>query len=123
MKRQPDFDALVQESIDSLPARFRKALKNLSIVVEDSPSPELLDEFGFDFDETLLGLYVGVPLPERGFAGDPYLPDQIFIFRDPLESMCHTRKELREQIRITLIHEIAHYFGFDEDYLSQLGLD
>jgi predicted Zn-dependent protease with MMP-like domain len=117
-----DFNEIVQQSIDSLPVKFRKALKNLSIVVEDSPAPELLAEFGFEPDETLLGLYVGVPLPDRAFADEPYLPDQIFIFRAPLEKMCRTSAELRKQIRITLIHEIAHYFGFDEDHLDRLGL-
>ncbi len=118
-----NFDELVQQAIADLPARFRKALRNLSIVVEDRPDPGLLEELEQDTDESLLGLYIGVPLPERTFGEDPYLPDQIFLFRHALERMCRTPDELREQIRITLIHEVAHYFGFDEDHLEELGLD
>ena len=121
--KRKHFDELLQKAIADIPARFRKALKNLSIVVEDWPDHELLQELEHDPDEALLGLYVGVPLPERSFGEEPYEPDQIFLFRHPLEKMCRTPGELQEQIRITLIHELAHYFGFDEDYLEELGLD
>jgi len=116
------FERLVEQAIDQLPKRFRTAIRNLSIMVEDEPNPNLLRELGHDPDELLFGLYIGVPLPERSFAEEPDLPDQILIFRRPLENVCRNPEELREQIRITLVHELAHYFGFDENYLQKLGL-
>lgn len=116
-------EQLVEEVIEMLPKRLRDAVRNLGVIVEEEPSDDLLLELGHDPNEHLLGLYVGVPLPERTFGEDPYLPDQILIFRKPLERICRNRQELREQIRITVIHELAHYFGFDEDHLRELGLD
>ncbi len=118
-----DFEQLVEEVIDELRHWFGNAIRNLVVFVEDEPSDELLLELRHDPSEYLLGLYVGVPLPERTFGEEPYLSDQIFVFRKPLERMCQNRQELREQIRITVIHELAHYFGFDEDYLRELELD
>ena len=106
-----------------LPERFREAARNIQILVEDEPSPEILAETEDDSDEPLLGLYVGTPLPERSFGEIPALPDRIYIFRGPLERMSHGRKELREQIRITVLHELAHYFGLDDDHLLELGYD
>ena len=98
-------------------------MTNLTITVQDRPAAEHLRGFGHKAGDSLLGLYIGVPLPERAFGEVPYEPDQILIFRQPLERMCGSAGELREQIRITLIHELAHYFGFDEEYLRELGLD
>ncbi len=118
-----NFEQLVEEVIEELPKRLRNAVRNLGILVEEEPSDDLLLELGHNPNEHLLGLYVGVPLPERTFGEEPYLPDQILIFRKPLEHICRNPRELREQIRITLIHELAHYFGFDEDHLQKLGLD
>ncbi len=118
-----NFEQVVEEVIEELPKRLRNAVRNLGVLVEEEPSDDLLLELGHDPNEHLLGLYVGVPLPERTFGEEPYLPDQILIFRKPLEHICQNRRELREQIRITVIHELAHYFGFDEDHLQRLGLD
>lgn len=118
-----NFEQLVAEVIAELPKRLRSTVRNLGVIVEEEPSDDLLLELGHDPSEHLLGLYMGVPLPERTFGEEPYLPDQILIFRKPLERMCQNRQELREQIRITVIHELAHYFGFDEDHLRGLGLD
>lgn len=116
------FEEIVEKAVKDFPLRLRKAVRNLEIIVEDEPSADLLSELGHDPKQPLLGLYVGVPLPERSLGEEPYLPDQILIFRKPLERMCRNTKELREQIRITIVHELAHYFGFDEDYLEELGL-
>ncbi|NIR50647.1 metallopeptidase family protein [candidate division KSB1 bacterium] len=121
--KQAEFEKIVDEEIARLPRRFRKAIRNMSIVVEDEPDAELLADFGHDTETNLLGLYVGVPLPERAFGEEPYLPDQIFLFRRPLQRLSRTTAELRKQIRTTLIHELAHYFGFDDDYLTEIGLD
>ena len=118
-----NFEQVVEEVIEELPKRLRNAVRNLGVLVEEEPSDDLLLELRHDPNEHLLGLYVGVPLPERTFGEEPYLPDQILIFRKPLEHICQNRRELREQIRITVIHELAHYFGFDEDHLQRLGLD
>ncbi|GIX47165.1 MAG: hypothetical protein KatS3mg131_1376 [Candidatus Tectimicrobiota bacterium] len=79
----------------------------MSILIEDDPSPELLAELGYAPDEPLFGLYVGVPLPQRTFGEAPPLPDHILLFRRPLQRACRTRQALREQIRITVLHELG----------------
>ncbi len=117
------FERRVEEIIDRLPERFREAARNINIIVEDEPPPELLPDVDDDSGEPLLGLYVGTPLPERSFGAVPALPDCIYIFRRPLERSSRRRGELSEQIRITVLHELAHYFGFDDEYLMDVGYD
>jgi predicted Zn-dependent protease with MMP-like domain len=117
------FERRVEEVIDRLPERFREAARNINIIVEDEPSPEILADVDDDSDEPLLGLYVGTPLTERSFGEVPALPDRIYIFRGPLERSSRSRRELSEQIRITVLHELAHYFGFDDEYLFDVGYD
>jgi len=102
----------VQAALDVLPPHIADALENVAVVVEDE-NPE---------DPDLLGLYHGVPLPERGdMAGS--LPDKISIYRIPLEESFPDPEVLREEIRITVLHELAHYFGLDEDRIAELGYD
>lgn len=117
------FARRVEQVIDRLPEKFREAARNINFIIEDEPSEEHLAEAGDESDEPLLGLYLGVPLPERTFDEVPDLPDRIYIFRGPLERMCGSRSELNEQIRITVLHELAHFFGFDEDDLLERGYD
>ncbi len=106
------FDDHVRPALDELPPELAAALTNVAVVVEDE-NPE---------DPDLFGLYHGVPLPERGdMAGMP--PDTISIYRIPLEESFPDPEELREEIRITVLHELAHYFGLDEDRLAELGYD
>ena len=106
------FDDHVRAALDELPPDLAAALANVAVVVEDA-NPE---------DPDLLGLYHGVPLPERGdMAGMP--PDTISIYRIPLEESFPDPDELRDEIRITVLHELAHYFGLDEDRLADLGYD
>ena len=106
------FEDQVRAALDELPPNIAEALKNVAVVVEDE-NPE---------DPDLLGLYHGVPLPERGdMAGA--LPDKISIYRLPLEESFPDPEELREEIRITVLHELAHYFGLDEDRIAELGYD
>jgi len=106
------FDDVVRSALDSLPPHIAGALRNVAVVVEDE-NPE---------DPELFGLYHGVPLPERGdMAGMP--PDTISIYRIPLEDSFPDPEELREEIRITVLHELAHYFGLDENRLAELGYD
>ena len=106
------FEDHVRAALDELPPHIAAALENVAVVVEDE-NPE---------DPDLLGLYHGVPLPERGdMAGS--LPDTISIYRIPLEESFRDPDELQEEIRITVLHELGHYFGLDEDRLAELGYD
>jgi predicted Zn-dependent protease with MMP-like domain len=89
-------------------------------MVEDEPSPELLDRMDVDPEDTLFGLYEGTPLTERGFEA-PLFPDRIWIFQRPIESVCATHDEIQEEIRVTIMHEIAHFFGIDDDTLEDMG--
>jgi predicted Zn-dependent protease with MMP-like domain len=100
---------------------LRRALDNIEVAIDDWPSDDQLEAAGVGEDDTLFGFYHGTPLPERS-PMEPYsLPDLITIFQGPLEEACETEDEIREEIRRTVVHEIAHYFGFDEDRLADLG--
>jgi predicted Zn-dependent protease with MMP-like domain len=106
------FDDHVKAALDSLPPHLAAALDNVAVVVEDE-HPE---------DPDLYGLYEGIPLPERGdMAGS--LPDRITIYRLPLEEEFVDPAELEREIRITVLHELGHYFGLDEDRLAELGYE
>ncbi|MDQ3380515.1 MAG: metallopeptidase family protein [Actinomycetota bacterium] len=104
------FEDHVRAALDELPAHLAEALLNIAVVVEDE-HPE---------DPDLFGLYHGVPLPERGDMGGQ-LPDKISIYRIPLEESFRDGEKLREEIRITVLHELAHYFGLDEERIEELG--
>ena len=106
------FEDHVRAALDELPPHIAAALENVAVVVEDE-NPD---------DPDLLGLYHGVPLPERGDTAG-LLPDKISIYRLPLEESFPDPAELREEIRITVLHELAHYFGLDEDRIEALGYD
>ncbi len=118
--RRWDFENLVTEALDELPRRFRRYLRNIAVVVEGEPSQELLEQMGLWPDGTLLGLYQGVPLPRRGFSYGNVLPDHITIFQRPIEAMCRTRRELKDAVKDTVIHEIGHYFGLDDARIEEL---
>jgi predicted Zn-dependent protease with MMP-like domain len=107
------FEDEVQAALDSLPPKLAAALDNVAIVIEDE-NPE---------DPDIFGLYEGIPLTERGSGDFGQLPDRIAIYRRPLEEDFDDPAELREEIRITVLHELAHYFGFDEDRIAELGYD
>jgi predicted Zn-dependent protease with MMP-like domain len=121
--RRGAFQKVLQQALDDLPPEFRKALDNVAVVVEDWPPDWLLDELGIPPDDILYGFYHGVPLPERSVMDSGALPDKISIYRGPLEEDFPDLGELRRQIRITLLHEIGHYFGMDEEALERLGYD
>ena len=112
---------MVQEAITQLPADFRAALEVVPIRVCDRPTLEQLKSVELDEEDLLLGLYEGVPLTLRSVNDGPRVPDQISLFREDLEDACDVPQELREQVRITLFHELGHYFGFDEEQLDKLG--
>lgn len=104
------FEDEVRRALDELPPELGKGLRNVAVLIEDERPGE----------PTLFGLYEGVPLPERRF-GDPVRPDTITIYRRPLARFSHDPEELKEQIRITVLHELAHYFGIGEERLRELG--
>ena len=116
------FEELVREAIDELPEEFARELDNVAVVIEDEPSDEVLRSVGLDprYD-TLFGLYQGIPLPDRDHNYGGALPDKISLYSRPLRQACRTRHELRREIRTTLIHEIGHYFGMDDDEIEALG--
>ena len=117
------FEKLVRRALDLLPPEFQAHLENVTVVIEEEPDPDLLEEMGFDLDDpedTLFGLYEGVPLTERRHD-DMLLPDQITIFRGPLLDWAESEEEIVEEVRITVLHEIGHFFGIDEDRMEELG--
>jgi len=108
--------------LERLPKKFRARLHNLAIIVEASPTRPQLRSMGLNpKEDTLYGLYEGTPLSDRSTFDPPLLPDRITIFADPLVQDFPDPAELRKQIRLTLIHEIAHYFGMDETEIEDLG--
>jgi predicted Zn-dependent protease with MMP-like domain len=109
-----DFEEHVRRAVESLPPELREAMSNVEIVVEDE-NPE---------DPDLFGLYLGIPLIDRGSSYAGVLPDKIAIYRIPLEEEFGDEPEvLEDEIRITVLHEIAHHFGIDDDRLTELGWD
>jgi len=117
------FEALVARAIDGIPDPIAGYMSNIAIVIEDRPTPEQYAALGLPPDEWLFGLYEGTPLLERGITADPLLPDKITIFRGPLEEACETEEQIAEEIRRTVVHEIAHHLGIDEARLRELGYD
>jgi predicted Zn-dependent protease with MMP-like domain len=114
-----DFYELVERALEGLPPELSELLDNVAIVVDDWPDYSTPLANG-DYGDTLYGLYEGVPLTERGGGYHGILPDKITIFKGPLERDFR-RAELEEQIQITVVHEVAHHFGIDEERLEELG--
>lgn len=115
-----EFEALAREALDSLPGEFKEKLGNLAFVVKDEPDKAELRAAGVR-SGTLYGLFQGVPLPDAGFMTVRALPDRIVLYQRPLERDFRTRESLSQQIRETVLHEVAHYFGFSEKDLRRLG--
>ena len=118
---QKEFDRAVRRAIDRIPDEIREHLENVVITVRKRPSREMLDELGMTADDPPLGLYQGASLMERSVFAPPLYPDTIFIFQEPLERMCDTLEELEQEIEITVVHEIAHFLGIEDDRLAELG--
>jgi predicted Zn-dependent protease with MMP-like domain len=114
------FERLVAEALASVPRRFRDAMKNIAVVVEQEPSPDLLEEMEIEPPDTLLGLYQGVPLTERSWDFGNALPDRILIFQGPHERDAEDDEDLVVAIGETLIHEIGHYFGLSEEEIENI---
>ncbi len=116
---RPAFEELVHKALRRLPRKFKEKLENISIQIEDQPSQETLDDMGIE-GGTLYGLYQGVPLTERGWGYGNVLPDRIVIYQRPIEEDAATPKEAEEIVRDTVMHEIGHYFGFDDRELYDM---
>ena len=116
------FERLVQRALAGIPMPYRAALREVAIVIEDEPTREQLRENGLAPDDGLYGLYEGVPRTEWGADHAPF-PNKISLFRLPLEDDFADPDELAEEVRVTVIHELAHHLGIDDDRLHELGAD
>ena len=110
------FEAIVEDAVEGMPPELLGLIENVAILVEDWPERSDFTAYG----GTLYGLYEGIPLTSRGTGYHGALPDRITIFRGPLERDFPS-EELEEQVRVTVVHEIAHHFGFDDGQLNELG--
>ena len=117
-----EFEKRVEEGLQLIPAEIRRLMDNVQIVIEKEPGDDLLDDLGVPEDETIYGLYEGVPLTERTTEYGAF-PDRIIIYRIPLVEDFDDPEELRREIARTVIHEVGHHFGIDEDRLAELGWD
>lgn len=109
-----EFETTVEQALAELPEEFRGLLDNVSVVIEEEPSEDDLDEAEIEDEVELLGIFRGVPMTERSWAAPPELPDQVAIFRGPILRVCDSREEAIDEIRDTVIHELGHYFGLGD---------
>jgi len=116
-----EFEQLVAQALDDLPIEFRQAMRNIEVLIEAWPTQNDLRTTGLAQGQTLLGLYHGIPLTDRtgGYAMVP--PDTITIYQGPIEQAYRTPQAIRDSVRHTVIHELAHHFGIDDDRLRELG--
>jgi predicted Zn-dependent protease with MMP-like domain len=114
------FETLVERALRRLPRPFREKLANIAVVVEDWPDDETLADMGIEPPDTLYGLYRGVDLPRRDSSYGNVLPDTITIYQGPIEEDCGDPDEMTELVRDTVVHEIGHYFGLDDETMHQI---
>ena len=117
------FKKIALKAIANLPAKFHPHVDDLMIIVRARPSKKLLRELEMSDDDDLLGLYEGVALTDRRADDAAELPPTIVLFYEPLLNACETEAELAREIQITVLHEIGHFFGLDEDQLAELGYE
>jgi len=118
-----EFDKAVDRAVRRIPEEIRSHLDNVVITVRKRPTRDMLEDVGLPPEDTLLGLYQGAALTERSFFAPVEYPDTIFIFQEPLEEMCGSLEELEREIEITVVHEVAHFLGIEEDRLAELGYE
>jgi predicted Zn-dependent protease with MMP-like domain len=116
-----EFDALISRAMDELPQSYIKGLDNVAIVMADDPTPEQRVKMKLD-NKLLLGLYEGIPLTKRGNGWSGMLPDKITLFKNQILAITHDEQSLFEQIKRTLWHEIAHYYGLDHERMHHLQI-
>lgn len=121
MLPRAEFEQLVAQALDDLPIEFQQAMRNIEVLIEPWPTQNDLRTTGLVQGQTLLGLYRGIPLTDRtgGYAMVP--PDTITIYQGPIEQAYRTPQAIRDGVKHTVIHEIAHHFGIDDDRLKELG--
>jgi predicted Zn-dependent protease with MMP-like domain len=110
-----EFEALVEQALDGLPEEFAELLENVAVTVEDEPDAEDLAALGLEPDEELLGLYQGVPQAERDTFYQAAMPDRVILYRGPIVRSCDNRRQVIREIRDTVVHELGHHFGLDEE--------
>jgi predicted Zn-dependent protease with MMP-like domain len=115
------FEQLVAKAIETMPEEIRERLENIDVIVADVPTREQLQHSGLSRNETLLGLYEGVPLTKRTHGYSFVIPDKITIFKRPIEASCRNEAQITSKIQHVVRHEIAHHFGIDDDRLEELG--
>ncbi|MCJ7667984.1 MAG: metallopeptidase family protein [Anaerolineae bacterium] len=121
--RGEEFERLVAEALEELPEEFQKRLDNVDVVVAAEPTRVQRERAGIGSHQTLFGLYEGVPLTKRDRGYHLVLPDKITIFQRPMEAVCRTDEEIRNLVRKTVMHEIAHHFGIGDERLRELNKD
>ena len=114
------FEAVVERALRRLPRAFKERLANIAVVVEEWADDETLEEMGIEPPDTLYGLYRGVDLTHRDSTYGNVLPDTVTIYQGPIEEDCETEEEMAEVIRDTVVHEIGHYFGLDDETMHRI---
>ena len=114
------FERLVEEALATIPRKFREAIANVAVVVEDEPTPDILDELEIPDGDTLYGLYQGTPLTERQWSQEPRVPDKVSIYQRPIEEDAESEDDIVWMIGETVIHEFGHYFGLSEDEIEAI---
>ncbi len=121
--RREEFEKILESAFEMLPEKFKSAIDNVGIVVDDYPDESTTRSMKLRSKHELLGLYQGIPLPNRGtwYGTKPVSPDIISLYQKNIESVCRTEQELRNTIAEVLIHEIGHYFGMSEEEIRDAG--
>jgi predicted Zn-dependent protease with MMP-like domain len=115
------FNELVEQALEELPEQFATFLEEVPIEVQDQPDPSQLSQAKVSRGGLLLGLYVGRPRTRRSVEDSGAIPDVIYIFQQPIETVCNSEEQLIRQVRVTVLHEIGHHFGLNEQDLERLG--
>ena len=115
-----EFDSLITKAMNELPQKYIKGLDNVAIVMADDPTPEQCQKMNVDSQHLLLGLYEGIPLTQRGAGYTLVLPDKITLFKNSIIASVNNETDLFEQIKHTLWHEIAHYYGLNHERMDWL---
>ena len=118
-----EFDRAVEQALDRIPEAFLRHIEEVTILVEEEPSAEVLTDLDVPEGKTLFGAYFGVPAGEKSVFDSTIEPDLIVIYRRPLEAHCETLEELIEEIEITVVHEVAHHFGMKDEDLARYGYE
>ncbi len=113
-----EFEALVERALSSLPRQFKDKIRNVAVVVEDWADDETLEEVGIEPPDTIYGLYRGTDITRRDSSYGNVLPDTIHIYQGPIEEDCVDAEEMADLVKDTVIHEIGHYFGLDDDTME-----